>query len=281
MFAIDDIKPQNKLIRRSPTKIAANDGGFGTPTSLSSVSSPSFTEKNFTREETYDSISNQQIVVELESNKKEIIKQNVTDETTSMSITHRNYSLINPCPSPLTPISSSTSLQNISSSVDCDSRFSYSPVSKKLKPNLNSKKRQDPKLKATNEYQRKLNDLNNNNETFFSGIVSSFLSPLKKLPTLEPSLSTLSHSHFTLPTISIPSNEQQNYFFNQILASLQNNNRNIYSFNNQFDNQYILSNIQKTYLNSNHNYDKFDNNLLKTLYPIMVFIFSFLELSYI
>ena len=42
-------------------------------------------------------------------------------------------------------------------------------------------------------------------------------------------------------------------------------------FNNQFDNQYILNSMQRFNPNSNQLFDKLNVNLLKPMYPIMVF----------
>ena len=58
------------------------------------------------------------------------------------------------------------------------------------------------------------------------------------------------------------------------MASLQNNNtinKNVFDFNNQFDNQYILNSMQRFNANSNQLFDKLNINLLKPMYPIMVF----------
>ncbi len=260
------------MIRNNSTKIVTNEDQFGTPTSLSSVSSPSLTEKNCFREEGYDSISIHQISAELELNENRITKQENVDDTLSITNENKSFSFTNLCSSPLTPISSSTSLQHISSSLDYSTRFGHSPVGKKLKSSFNLKKKQDVKLNKINGNHRKINDFNYANGSFYCGIASNILSPIKKLPILDSSF--LTQQYFTVPSISIPSNDQQNYIFNQILTSLQNNNslnRSIYSLSNQYDNQFTLSNIHKTNLNSNQNIDKSNNNLLKPFYPIMVY----------
>lgn len=211
------------------------------------MSSPSLsTEKNFVREENYDSTSNQQINVELELNKNEFSKEANLDDAASINITNKTYSFI----------SSSSNIIN----------------SKKNKSNL--KKKQESKLNINYENQRSFSDFHKSG-SFFSGIVSNILSPLKKVTNLDPPNLCLPLPYCSSsPITSFTSNEQSNYFLNHLMASLQNNNtinKNVFDFNNQFDNQYILNSMQRFNANSNQLFDKLNINLLKPMYPIMVF----------